>query len=1278
MINLSDLEILDGKPIYDTNNDTYVVYEDKETIINASEYKLLGFLNGYSYANHAGYLLKSTSYGAPVHEIYLDVDHGTFIEGMSYAYFWKDKIMYKVNERMEIEWEEEFDDYIRQIIMDHNGYTYIIFKNSRTIKKYNKEGNMIYFMDDSDDPTHFCRLYCGFVSEGGGHLYVTGVDFFDDGKYVAYIDHYDTRRAKRIERMVKNYYDYSHGVEIDDPRYTYSDIYVDGDYLYLYGRSYIEKYNIKMRLMWRFYPYGFDTIGSLNNIYEDNFHEIVFDNRKFKDRIYFCSSIDTNNKRCAFGKLSTNGHLNWQITDKSEAELKDVEFNIAIYNDEIYMTAKRDIEAKASFVLSLDENRVLFETRNGELVRIVQNNIDEIYDSSNYTGYYTIADKLKDGVPKIIDIPIRHDTGNIMVDEENNLIVAWDNPYWEDPNNYDYFTLIGTIPLDDVNLLSIIQTRYGLYVRTKNGSYIKTKQPYEPEQDIEFIIDDERNKIRSLQEYDLIRNRTRGAIYFYILNDEYKFGQDIVTKVDGITIITKRKGYSIIRKKRTAYKYVLKKLIDIDIIVEHMKQENILDSMLPYYVDRLRHHRTRMIEDMQKCLSPVMINLDYHKTYSYRYDGYDYPIRFANTQIFMCNNFPWMKKRKNWQLLIEPLAALVANEEVQPFLLFVGGKVVKWSDILVVRDWKFTYVILNNTPENDERIDCILFPCVIRYGEDANILPDKPHMYFNSDRLFTEDTSDIAVRVEILDKDVNGSTVISTGSQTSTIDGVETTHDTIFEVPVREYDEWSNMNNIFIFGPDGKFVPDSRFYLTNYGKNMYSYEFDEAGVIYKTFYFNKANWSGNMIFDIPNQEQVKADLQKKVIPATPIPEDNFKVPFDFRLSRDKSYLTNISEATAYIMKYNMALLIDYYRDQSNIKSYIYSGEKILSLSSDSLGRLYMPRLRTKQGLFDYVMIFINDHLYEFMHEITYVASDFYVPLFDHVRHGDKVEILHFGNVDNSYSTLTVDTDPDYLGDNLRYDNFLLFGNAESGRLTYPDFDVESGEQYQIDFDYKNNFNQYGRYESTSIKLDDFYYYNRKINICSKHQFRSMYYNVLQDLQSEFVLDPSFRFCHYSNQYMIFVNGLKLDQDDWRLTIPERYVPRNNITVTLNKPLARGDVIHIFYLPNAYEEIILKNTANKNGDIILDASLLDYSFDNELFLIFIDGHKIIKDDIQNISSNRVRIKNRTEWESICICKYLNPDRILQKVFSYGDHWTKSIEGLSEDDYEQLFIKSGVKK
>lgn len=1269
MINLSDLDILDGKPIYDTNNDTYVVYEDKETILNTSEYKLLGFLNGYSYANDAGYLLKSTSYGAPVHQIYLDVDHGMFIEGVSYMYFWKDKTVYKVTDRMQIDWEEQFDDYIRQVIMDNNGSIYVLFKNSRTIKKYNRNGEYIYYLDESDDPTHYCRLYCGYISEGGGHLYVTGVDFFDEGKYVAYVDHYDTRKAKRIERMIKNYYDFSSDVEIDDPRYTYSDVYVDGDYVYLYGRSYIEKYNIKMRLIWRFYPYSFDTLGLLNNIYDDNFHEVVFDNRKFKERIYFCSSVDVNNKRCAFGKLSTNGELKWQITDKTETQLSDVEFNICIYNDEIYITSKENIDAKASFVLALDNNRVLFETKDGELIRIVQNNVDEIYSSDNYNAYYSIADELKDGVEKIIDVPILHDTGSIMVDEEFQLVVEWPNPYWENPDNYNYYTLVGVLPLDDVNLVSIVKTRYGIYLMTKNGSFIKTKMPYEPLQDIEYIVDDERNKLNSMRNYDIIRNKTHGAIYFYLMNDEYKFGQDIITKEDGLTIITKRKGYSIIKKKREVYRYVVKKLIDIDIIVEHLKQENILDTLLPMYVDKLRHHTTHMIEDMQTCLSPTMINIDYQKRFSYRYDGYDYPIRFSNTQIFMCNNIPWIKKRKNFSLLIESMGTLVANEEVQPFLLFLGGKVIKWSDMTIVRDWKFSYIILNDTPENDERLDCILLPCVIRYGEDNSVLPDKPHLYFNSDRLLTENIDDVAVRVEILDVDVNGDTLISTG----------TNKPQLIKIPTRDYDQWSNVNNLFVFDSNGAFFPDSRFYLTNHSKNMYSFEYDEKGITYKTFYFNKANDSKGMIFDIPNQKQVDYDIETKSTDLTkPIPEDSFKSPFDFRLSRDKSYLTNISEVTRYIMGYNMGLLVDYYRDQSNIKSYVYEGEHILGISAKHQGNLYMPRLRTRAGLFDYVMIFVNDILYDFIHEIKYRASDFYVPLFDHVRHGDKVEILHFGNVDNGYSKLTINSDPDYIGEKLRYDNFLLFGNAESGRLSYPLFDIESGEQYMIDFDYKNNFTEYGKYENTSIKLEDFYYYNRPINICSKHQFQSMYYNVLQDDQDEFVLDPNFRFCQFSNQYMIFVNGLKLNQDDWSLIIPEHNNPRDYITVKLMKPIDTGDRINIFYIPSAYEEIILENNSNRLGDIILDASMLDYSFDNELFLIFIDGHKIIKDDIQNISSNRVRIKNKTAWEKVCICKYLNPDRILQKVFSYGDLWTKSVDGLTETDYEQLFIKSGVKK
>lgn len=1297
MINLSDLKILDGKPIYDTNNDTYVVYEDEETILNTTDYKLLGFLNGYSYANNAGYLLKSTLYGAPVHEIFLDVDHAVFIEKMSYAYFWKDKTMYKINEMMEIEWEVEFDDYIRQVIMDMNGNTYIIFKNSRTIWKYNREGKPVYYLNDSDDPTHYCRLYCGFISEGGGHLYVTGVDFFGNGQYIAYVDHYDTRKCKRVERVIKNYYDYGKAVELDDPRYSYNDIYVDGDYIYLYGRSYIEKLNIKMRLIWRFYPYGFDTIGTLNGVYQDSFHEIVFDNRKFKDRIYFCTSIDVNKRKCSFGKLSTNGSLKWQIIDKSENPLENVEFNVCIYNDEIYITAKKNVDAKSAYVLALDENRALFETRDGELIKIIQYNTEELYSSDNYIGRYTLADFLKESVTKTIDIPILQDTGVIKVDEKTYLVVSVRNPALDDPSSYDCAKLIGSIPVDKINHYSVINTRYGLFLLTKDGYMVKTRYPYTPDQEVEYIVDDESKFIDNMDNKHLIRNRGVGTIYFYILNDEYKYGQDIITKRDGLTIITKRKGHSIIRKKRYVYRFIQKKLIDIDIIVEHLRQNNILDTLLPVYVDKLRHHTVTYIEDMQRCLSPVLFDLDYCKRFSYRYDGYDYPIRFSNTQIFMCNNIPYINKRKSRSLFIESMATLVANQEVQPFLIFIDGKVVKWSNMTIVRDWEYSYIILNDTPENHDKIDSILLPCTIRYGEDDKIIPDVPHLYFNEDRLLTENPEEVVIRIEITDIDVNGNTLISSGYELEDENDPHTMHNTIVEIPTRDYDQWSYTNNLFVFSPDGRLFADSRFYLTSYGENMYSYEFDEPNTIYKTFYFNKANDSKGMIYDIPNQEQVRHDLRKKYIPSNPIPEDSFKSPFDFRLSRDKSYLTNISEATRYIMGYNMRLLVDHYRDQSNIKSFVFTGRHILHLSSKHEGHLYMPRQRSN-GLFDYVLVFVNDKLYEYMHEIVYKANGFYLPIFDHVRDNDKVEILHFKNVDNSYMSLSITDAPDYISEKMRYDNFLLFGNSESGRLTYEDFDKVTKEQYPLKFDYKNNFTDYGKYLNTSIKLEDLYYYGKSINVCSKRQFHSMYYKVI-GYKDTFDLDPSFKFCHSIDQYMIFVDGRKLTQDEWQLITPTHGTPRDKISIRLNYSLINGQLIHIFYLPDPYEEIVVDLGLNDNGvviaetrDIIMDTSSLDYSFDNELFLIFVNGSKIIKDDIQNISSTRVRIKDSFDLSNadlpasaaggisrkVCICKYLNPDKILQKVFSYGDLWTKSVDGLTKEDYEQLFARSGVKK
>lgn len=75
------------------------------------------------------------------------------------------------------------------------------------------------------------------------------------------------------------------------------------------------------------------------------------------------------------------------------------------------------------------------------------------------------------------------------------------------------------------------------------------------------------------------------------------------------------------------------------------------------------------------------------------------------------------------------------------------------------------------------------------------------------------------------------------------------------------------------------------------------------------------------------------------------------------------------------------------------------------------------------------------------------------------------------------------------------------------------------------------------------------------------------------------------------------------------------------------------------------------------------------------MIFVDGHKIATDNIQNISMDRIRIKSDYSINSsICICKFMNPDKLLEKLVSYSDKWSDAIADLSEKDYENLFIKA----
>ena len=1256
-IDLNSLDILHNKVVFPTSNDKHVLAQQYESVIREPEYILLGFLNNYSYSFISGYLAKNTLDGNRIAEILLDVDHGYFFEGLKIMYFTKDKTLYCIDENMNIIWKKDFDDYIRSVTMDIYGSAYIIFKNSRLILKYLKTGEDVLYLLQGEDPSKNQRLYKTFITPGSGYMYVIGSSFYDYNKVSSYIDFYDTRKGDILEHQIL--FD-AKNVKEDDPYYEFYDIRQYGDYIYIYAKEFIKKINLKMIPIWEF-SLGYNSISRLPN----DLAYIEYDNTIYDEKIYFAEDLyDT--KGHSIGLLSPNGKLIWKLSNE-ENSIQN-EFRVCIYNGDLYVTTLQDVTCSKDYILALNDNNILLQTTDGNLVKIKEINCEEMYLPENYFGMKLIGSKIKDGVDKFFNVPLRHDTGDILAEEDTPILVTIENEDYTNPENYEYFYILTSQRADDPNSMSILVSKNGSIITSYFGSAIKTLNPYNDFVDSETIATDDMDNIETNTGELILRKGTYYYNHKYLLADKFKYRMAICTKKDLLPIVTKKYHLFISRKKPYVYKYVQKRLSDIDIITEFLEQNGILDTLIPYYVDKLRHHTTHMIEDMQSAGAPNMYDIGAVKKFSYKYDAYEFPIRTSNTQIYMLKNMPYNKKRDFKSIFIDSMANLVMNKEIRPFILFVGGKAIKWSDMVIIRDWFYTYAVIQNITEKDYTVKSIIFPCTVRYGEDNQILPDTTaHMYFDSNGYITEDVNKIAMRMEVIDPHVSGETFEITPDKK------------YFQITTNDNQITFN-RNIIVF-EDDKLFADSRFYMQSYGKNVYTYNRDATSII-KTFYFNKANDSKNILLNIPNQEQINTDCinrSKGISGNNDKYIDNFHRQFDFKLSRNKTYARNIAEATRYILTYNMQLLIDYYKDQANFKSYSYTGEQLYKLVPEHGGYLCIPRQR-KNGLDDFVIVFHNDKLYHFYKEIKYENRFFKIPIFNHVLRDDKIEILHFKNIDNTYYSLTVTKDkPDYIAKFLRNDNFLLFGNSASGKEIYDKFNVENNIQFPLSFDYKNNWDKNGKYVSTEIKLDDEYYYGKEINIVSKRQFHFMYYH-LQNSKTKFDLNPDFRFCRNKNQYLIFVDGIKLTNDQFSLQAMDNDNQITRMSINTVDTISEGSYIHIIYIPDAYNEILIENYETEyGGDINLDTSELEYPFDKDLFVISIDGKKILNENIQNINSHRVRLTHmNAPFNEICINSFMQPDALLKEVFSYGDTWSRAVDSLSKEDYLKLFKEIKKKK
>ena len=124
------------------------------------------------------------------------------------------------------------------------------------------------------------------------------------------------------------------------------------------------------------------------------------------------------------------------------------------------------------------------------------------------------------------------------------------------------------------------------------------------------------------------------------------------------------------------------------------------------------------------------------------------------------------------------------------------------------------------------------------------------------------------------------------------------------------------------------------------------------------------------------------------------------------------------------------------------------------------------------------------------------------------------------------------------------------------------------------------------------------------------------------------LDKRFRYCDNPKHYLLFINGRRMRQDSFLITIPKHTRPFWDMYLYTAVFVDENDRIELFYLPYDMTDINFaenqRHYIETNGYFEFDRSSIDVPLSNRLYLFFINGKKIPSNKIINVDSNTIRI------------------------------------------------------
>ena len=765
-------------------------------------------------------------------------------------------------------------------------------------------------------------------------------------------------------------------------------------------------------------------------------------------------------------------------------------------------------------------------------------------------------------------------------------------------------------------------------------------------------------------------------------------------------------------------------------------------------INNLKSHTEFTVNENQKKLLPVFDTGRVFNTNKYRYNDtwYGYTLSADEPEkvygIIHVDNLPYkslFNRGSTEKCFISRLDRMVFLNEVEPFMLFINRRFVKWDDIYIIHDYDDTYLRIHGYKYNFfdiSDIKIVVLPFKIGYvgtesdylfnknfnalheyiQSSAEIINDKLHIdvpLYKTDYMYNNEVHNIGawmynqlrlrylgllsedrirkLRAINVDKyvydendnpidvyntifnifdtdsydwnvyeslcnlpksksryqtqalfrfnddgllDENGNTMICLVDTNTLRMNQYSSNDNIIYNIQDSIDNIINKDNYMVF-KNGLLCTDYdiSFKMCNTSKidvtNTTEYTEDgkiiqqteNNSTVVKVFYNDSIEKIENNNFHFTNNTYKNQISYNYIVNGTTDKDylDMFEESLDFRYWNYTAFNTNYSEGLNKIIEYNPSLFNPIY------KTYVHSDYMTGSEVNATLDKricyvdrygLKVPRMKYEDHE-TYAMVFVNGVLIDRYYDMLVYPNVQFIPVDEEFNDDDTIEFLYFLNCNNNeLSFVYDDTDEDIFDTVIPEEDLKLFSTEVDDLLEY----------HQFEYDLENiAFPVYERDENNKIGVIDEYMNGKNVIAVSSKKF--VYQHLVVDRKAyKILLGQQFRYCDNQRQYWLFINGRRVLDDTFLITIPKVTRPFDHMYLYTTKFVNPEDRIELFYVPiyfaNMNEDYSIE--MQENGYIETDRLTLDVPYSNELYMYFINGKKICPKDILNVSTNMVRI------------------------------------------------------